>query len=245
MQWVATWCNVLPRVAVWRTHVSWVQCVAVCCSVLQRVAVCCSVLPCVAVWQTHVSWVQCNPHGSPATLFFEKDATSYCAYSYIHVYMQLFPRKRWYFILCIFICIRIYIWLFCSKKMLFPIVQDSNFFFFFFFFSKGMLFHMLYYFICCIFGTCMCRIRPMSHTGWRRPIGCLKLQVIFCKRATNYRAILRKMPCTDEASHGTSPPYMCPTTRENNFKRDAVSYLACSDHEFVEYARWVIRGGFD
>jgi len=25
-------------------------------------------------------------------------------------------------------------------------------------------------------------------TGWRRPIGCLKLQVIFHKRATNYRA---------------------------------------------------------
>jgi len=30
-------------------------------------------------------------------------------------------------------------------------------------------------------------------TGWRRPIGCLKLQVIFRKRATNYRALLRKM----------------------------------------------------
>ena len=26
-------------------------------------------------------------------------------------------------------------------------------------------------------------------TGWRRPIGCLKLQVIFRKRATNYRAL--------------------------------------------------------
>jgi len=30
-------------------------------------------------------------------------------------------------------------------------------------------------------------------TEWRRPIGCLKLQVIFCKRATNYRALLRKI----------------------------------------------------
>jgi len=30
-------------------------------------------------------------------------------------------------------------------------------------------------------------------TGWRRPVGCLKLQVIFRKRATNYRALLRKM----------------------------------------------------
>ena len=31
------------------------------------------------------------------------------------------------------------------------------------------------------------------HTRWRRPIGCLKLQVIFRKRATDYRALLRKM----------------------------------------------------
>jgi len=31
------------------------------------------------------------------------------------------------------------------------------------------------------------------YTGWRRPAGCLKLQVIFCKRATNFRALLRKL----------------------------------------------------
>jgi len=30
-------------------------------------------------------------------------------------------------------------------------------------------------------------------TGWRRCIGCLKLQVSFCKRATNHRALLRKI----------------------------------------------------
>ena len=43
----------------------------------------------------------------------------------------------------------------------------------------------------------------MSHretvviTGWRRLIGCLKLQVIFRKKATNYRALLRKMTYED------------------------------------------------
>jgi len=42
-------------------------------------------------------------------------------------------------------------------------------------------------------------------TGWRRPIGCLKLKVIFCKRATNYRALLRKMICKDQASYVSSP----------------------------------------
>jgi len=44
------------------------------------------------------------------------------------------------------------------------------------------------------------------HTGWRRLIGCLKLQVIFRKKATNYRALLRKMTYEDKASYGSSPP---------------------------------------
>jgi len=34
--------------------------------------------------------------------------------------------------------------------------------------------------------------RPLS-TGWQRPKGCLKLQVIVHKRATSYRALLRKI----------------------------------------------------
>ena len=38
------------------------------------------------------------------------------------------------------------------------------------------------------------------HTGWRRPIGCLKSQGIFRKRATNYRALLRRMTYQDKAS---------------------------------------------
>jgi len=37
-------------------------------------------------------------------------------------------------------------------------------------------------------------------TGWRRLIGYLQLQVIFRKRATNYRALLRKMTYEDKAS---------------------------------------------
>jgi len=42
-------------------------------------------------------------------------------------------------------------------------------------------------------------------TGWRRPIGCLQLQVSFHKRATNYRALLQKMTYTDKASYESSP----------------------------------------
>jgi len=46
LQCVAVCCSVLQRVA---ACCSVLQCVAVCCSVLQRVAACCSVLQCVAV----------------------------------------------------------------------------------------------------------------------------------------------------------------------------------------------------
>ena len=43
-------------------------------------------------------------------------------------------------------------------------------------------------------------------TGWRRPIGCLKLQVIIRQRATDYRALLRKMTYEDKASYDSTPP---------------------------------------
>jgi len=45
-----------------------------------------------------------------------------------------------------------------------------------------------------------------SVTGWRRPIGCLKLQVTFCKRATIHRALLQKMTYKDKASYDSPPP---------------------------------------
>jgi len=42
--------------------------------------------------------------------------------------------------------------------------------------------------------------------GWRRLIGCLKLQVNFRRRATNYRALLWNMTYKDKASYDSSPP---------------------------------------
>ena len=43
-------------------------------------------------------------------------------------------------------------------------------------------------------------------TRWRRTTECLKLQIIFCKRDTNYRALLRKMTYEDKPSYASSPP---------------------------------------
>jgi len=52
---------------------------------------------------------------------------------------------------------------------------------------------------------CCCQTYSWG-TGWRRCIGCLKLQVSFCKRATNRRALLQKETYTDKASYGSLPP---------------------------------------
>jgi len=43
-------------------------------------------------------------------------------------------------------------------------------------------------------------------TGWRWLTACLKLQVIFRKKATNSRAFLRKMTSKDKTSYESSPP---------------------------------------
>ena len=43
-------------------------------------------------------------------------------------------------------------------------------------------------------------------TGWRRLIGSPKLQVIFHKRATKYRSLLRKMTYKDKGSYESLPP---------------------------------------
>jgi len=48
------------------------------------------------------------------------------------------------------------------------------------------------------------------HTGWRRLIGSPKLQVIFHRRATKYRSLLRKMTYKDKGSYESSPSvYRC------------------------------------
>jgi len=51
---------------------------------------------------------------------------------------------------------------------------------------------------------CVMPKSPVIHTEWRRPKGCLNLQVIFRKRATNHRALSRKMTCKDKASYGST-----------------------------------------
>ena len=50
-------------------------------------------------------------------------------------------------------------------------------------------------------------------TGWRTLIGSPKLQIIFHKRATKYRSLLRKMTYKDKGSYESSPPCTKKTCR--------------------------------
>jgi len=60
--------------------------------------------------------------------------------------------------------------------------------------------------VCVRESECVRERRLLQSKGWRRPIGCLKVQVIFRKRATNCRALLRKMAYGDKASYRSTPP---------------------------------------
>ena len=66
--------------------------------------------------------------------------------------------------------------------------------------------------VCCRVLQCVAVVYslPGVDRGWRRPIGRLKLQVFFRKRATNHRALLQKMTYKDKASCDSTPP--CTTT---------------------------------
>jgi len=69
-----------------------------------------------------------------------------------------------------------------------------------------------------------------AHTGWRRRRGCLKLQVIFRRRATNYRALLRKMTYKDKTCCGSTPPCTCiPLIRKHRVNRtNAMNVYTCA-----------------
>jgi len=59
----------------------------------------------------------------------------------------------------------------------------------------------------CFSPLCRALLRQKP-TGWRRPTGCLQLQVILRKRAIHFRVLLYKMTYKDKASYGSLLPCM-------------------------------------
>jgi len=62
-------------------------------------------------------------------------------------------------------------------------------------------------------------MQPRDATGCRRLTGSSKLQIIFHKRATKYRSLLRTMTYKDKGSYESSPPCTTPK-RLTNKERD-------------------------
>jgi len=69
-------------------------------------------------------------------------------------------------------------------------------------------------------------------TGWRRLIGSRKLQIIFHKRATKYRSLLRKMTYKDKGSCESSPPCTRLTSTKSRNSDFSVSRSTNSNRNF-------------
>ena len=68
--------------------------------------------------------------------------------------------------------------------------------------------------------TCDVRMHVYdTRSQWRRPIGCLKLQVIFRKRDTNHSALLRKTTNQDKVNDST-PPGACRASSKRQIAKD-------------------------
>ena len=185
----------------WRTGVYWrmrlrnsigmccsvLRCVAVCYSVLQCVAVCCSVLQCVAEC---CSVLQCVA---------ECCRVLWCVVVCCSVLPHGPPQHNQYvldcnMLQCVAVCCSM---LQCISARIRALASK------FVAMCCGVMHYICAYSRANSIVVSICV--AVRGTGWRRLIGCLKLQVIFCKRATNFKALLRKMTYKDEASYGISP----------------------------------------
>ena len=69
-------------------------------------------------------------------------------------------------------------------------------------------------------------------TGWRKLVGSPKLQIMFHKRATKYRSLLRKMTYKDKGSYESSPPcnYSHPTRKLNDGTHKKKIFFFMTEH---------------
>jgi len=131
-----------------------------------------------------------------------------CIFSVIEVHSSIYVYLR-----CAFSYIHmLYIWFVFSTSLRFVLCIVYKYMCIWFAFSKSsrcILRYMYIYgahshiYICYFYGAYSLRL---GGTGWRRLIGSPKLQIIFHKRATKYRSLLRKMTYKDKGSYESSPP---------------------------------------
>jgi len=221
LQCAAVRCSALQRVAVCSVRCSVLQCVAVCCSVLQCVAVCCSVLQFVAMtralfFQRRVSALQShhvflNEQHSIAIFYRLNDlhcvAVCCSVLQFIAVYCSVLQ--------CVAVCDTTRALFFQEKfsalHSLYTIFRFVN--------ARGHV--EIWYFAkaqwtlqhtathCNTLQHTATHCNTLQHTAasnapWQNT-KFLRSQTSFRKRATNYRAVLRRMNYTDKASHASLP----------------------------------------
>jgi len=78
-------------------------------------------------------------------------------------------------------------------------------------------------------------------TGWRRFIGCFNLQVSFRKRATNHRALLRKMTYEDKASYDSTPSVcqICDMTHSYVWHVPRLIHTCDTTHSYVWHGSFI------
>ena len=153
------------------------QCVAVCCSVLQCVSVCCSALSCIAV---HCIVLQCVSvcHRVSQTITTNDDLCQ--------IPGLLSSAEN--------------VLLGCQSWD----VSNSSFT------PRSLHSIQVCGSVLQYIAVCCSALQSVAEccwvTGWQRLIGSPKLQIIFHKRATKYRSLLRKMTYKDKGSYESWPP---------------------------------------
>jgi len=124
----------------------------------------------------------------------------------VYVYLVVFDIYKYPHQVCVCVCVCVYVVIFYTSRFPQQVCE--------------CVCQCLRLRLCVCVCVCMCSCTrnlylQIPSTWWRRPTGCHKLQVIFRKRTTNYRALLRykyyrallrKMTCNDKAPHESSPP---------------------------------------
>ena len=167
------------------------QCVAVFCSVLQYFAVFCSVLQRVAAC--------CSVLQSPWYLLGKSSSKSMCCRVSQRVAMCCSALQRDAVCCSVLQCVAIAMAPLSSKNACHTNITDSTS-------------HLN------VTNTSSAGVAETPGfdchgTGWRRPMSCLKLQVTFRKRDTDYRALLRTMTYKGKVSYASSPH--CTSVRTN------------------------------
>jgi len=191
------------------------QYVAVCCSMLQYVAVCCSVLQCVALvmWSIQLcvccavlQWIVAVVLWDSMLQLVAVCCSCFCVrVAVVSFTLPSYKSKTAgccssYYLLVM----KILWWESCWWEV--PHLGDENL-------ATATRAHTIQL----QHATTMSSsgdIHTATTTGIRRCVGCLKSQVPFHKRATNYRALLRKMTCENKAFYESLPP--CSIIRISN-----------------------------